>query len=175
MALIYSIWLGQYIRAVGAPPFLCFEYHWINVRFNGWLHLLDYIEPSTATQLIADFFQFLFACQQWHVFSYETNEKDYIYIELCGSNREIIYDNDRYKNNPIKDFVTNPRHWLDQFKYGIFMYGVWFVLLIVYLAGTIRISSLGLGYLIACFYLLLYGQNLLTKDTNMIKLYVNYY
>ena len=43
------------------------------------------------------------------------------------------------------------------------MYGAWSVLSIVYLAGTTRISLLGLGYLIACFYFLWYGQDFLTK------------
>jgi hypothetical protein len=55
------------------------------------------------------------------------------------------------------------------------MYGVWSVLSIVYLAGTTRISLLGLGYLIACFYFLWYGQDFLTKQvTVMLRLYVIY-
>lgn len=91
------------------------------------------------------------------------NEKNQAFVQAGGSNREIIHDVDIYKNNPTWDFVTNRRHWLDQIKYAIFMYGVWSVLSIVYLAGTTRISLLGLGYLIACFYFLWYGQDFLTK------------
>jgi hypothetical protein len=54
------------------------------------------------------------------------------------------------------------------------MYGAWIVLSIVYLAGTTRISLLGLGYLVACFYFLWYGQDFLTKRiTVMFRLYVN--
>ena len=117
---------------------------------------------------LADFFQFLFACQQWRVFKYESNEKDRIYIEAGGSNREIIYDNDVYKDNPTWDFVINKRHWLDHIKYAIFMYGAWSVLSIVYLAGTTRISLLGLGYLIACFYFFWYGQDFLTKKVTVM-------
>jgi hypothetical protein len=105
---------------------------------------------------------------------YETSDKDRVYAEAGGSNREIIYDDDVYKNNPTWDFVTNKRHWLDQIKYAIFMYGAWSVLSIVYLAGTTRISLLGLGYLIACFYFLWYGQDFLTKKvTVMLRLYVD--
>ncbi len=130
-----------------------------------YLYILKYF--------LADFFQFLFACQQWRVFVYETNEKDRVYAEAGGSNREIIYDDDVYKNNPTWDFVTNQRHLLDNIKYAIFMYGAWSVLSIVYLAGTTRISLLGLGYLIACFYFLWYGQDFLTKRVAaMIRLYV---
>ncbi len=122
---------------------------------------------------LADFFLFLFVCLQWRVFKHESNEKDRVYIEAGGSNREIIHDEDVYKDNPTWDFVINKRHWLDQIKYAIFMYGAWTVLSIVYLAGTTRISLLGLGYLIACFYFLWYGQDFLTKRVAlMLRLYV---
>jgi len=124
---------------------------------------------------LADFFLFLFVCLQWRVFKYESNEKDRVYIEAGGSNREIIHDEDVYKDNPTWDFVINKRHWLDQIKYAIFMYGAWSVLSIVYLAGTTRISLLGLGYLVACFYFFWYGQDFLTKRvTVMLRLYVNW-
>ncbi|CAF3346333.1 unnamed protein product [Rotaria sp. Silwood1] len=166
--------LLQYLSAVGAPPILCFEYPWTNVNIKGWpqlknwLYLPDYVDQPLATQLITDFFQFLFACQQWRVFAYEANEKYHVYTDAGGSNREIIYDDDVYKNNPTWDFVTNKRHWFDHIKYAIFMYGVWCVLAILYLAGTTRISLLGLGYLIACFYFLWYGQDFLTKRVTMM-------
>ncbi|CAF4436366.1 unnamed protein product, partial [Rotaria sp. Silwood2] len=189
IAVFYAIWLGlflissrrfikriwfiyiffqivlfslQYMSAVGAPPFLCFEYSWTNVNIQGWsqlkrwLYLPDYIDSPEATHLFTDFFQFLFSCQQWHVFGYETNEKYRVYTDAGGSNREIIYDYNIYKNNPTWDFVTTKRHMLDRIKYAIFMYGRWIVLSIVYLAGITRISLFGLGYLIACFYFLWY-------------------
>ncbi|CAF1290556.1 unnamed protein product, partial [Rotaria sordida] len=211
IAVLYSMWLGlflissrriiqriwpiyiffliisfpiQYMSAVGAPPFLCFNYPWANIKINGWvqlkrwLFLPDYTNPPIATQLIADFFQLLFACQQWRVFKYETNEKDRIYIQAGGSNNEIINENDLYKDNPTWDFVMNKRHWFDQIKYAIFMYGAWVVLSIVYLAGITRISLLGLGYLVACFYFFWYGQDFLTKQvTVMLRIwtYLIYY
>ncbi|CAF0821922.1 unnamed protein product [Adineta steineri] len=174
----------QYMSIVGAPPLLCFNYPWTNLNFDGWPQLRrwfvlpDYFNPPVATQLIADFFQLLFACQQLRVFKYESSEKDSKFIETGGSNREIIYDDDIYKDNPTWDFVINKRHWLDQIKYAIFMYGAWIVLSIVYLAGTTRISLLGLGYLIACFYFFWYGQDFLTKRvTVMLRVwsYLVYY
>lgn len=79
-----------------------------------------------------------------------------------------------YQNNPTWDFITNKRHWWDHIKHAIFMYGAWIVLAIVYLAGTTRISLFGLGYLIASFYFLWYGQDFLTKRVAyMLRLYVN--
>ncbi|CAF4345798.1 unnamed protein product, partial [Rotaria sp. Silwood2] len=208
IAVFYAIWLGlflissrrfikriwfiyiffqivlfslQYMSAVGAPPFLCFEYSWTNVNIQGWsqlkrwLYLPDYIDSPEATHLFTDFFQFLFSCQQWHVFGYETNEKYRVYTDAGGSNREIIYDYNIYKNNPTWDFVTTKRHMLDRIKYAIFMYGRWIVLSIVYLAGITRISLFGLGYLIACFYFLWYAHDFLTKRVTVIFRLWNYF
>ena len=120
--------------------------------------------PSSS----ADFFLFLFACQQWRIFVYEMTDSNHPFVVAGGSNREIFHDENMYKNNPTWDFVTNRRHWLDQIKYAVFMYGVWSVLSIVYLAGTTRISLLGLGYLVACFYFLWYGQDFLTKPVSVM-------
>lgn len=120
---------------------------------------------------LGDFFQLLFACQQWRVFKYEANTKD-PYVKAGGLNCEIIYDKDQDRKNRTWDFVMYRRHWFDQFKYIIFMYSAWTVLSIVYLAGTTRISLLGLGYLIACFYFFWYGQDFLTKQVAvMLRMY----
>ena len=160
------------------------DYPWNDTGIVGWtqlkrwLFLPDYENPASTRQLMADFFQFLFACQQWRVFHYESKDKDRVYVENGGSNREIIYDADVYKGNRTWDFVINKRHWLDRIKYAVFMYGAWIVLSIVYLAGITRISLLGLGYIIACFYFFWYGQDFLTKQvTVMLKLwgYLIYY
>lgn len=100
-------------------------------------------------------------------------DENHPFVVAAGSNREIIHDEDTYKNNTTWDFVTIRRNWVDQLKYIVFMYGVWSVLSIVYLAGTTRISLLGLGYLVACFYFLWYGQDFLTKHvTVMIRSFV---
>ncbi|CAF1302563.1 unnamed protein product, partial [Didymodactylos carnosus] len=174
----------QYMIVVGPPPFLCFRYWWSHVSFDGWpqlkrwLYLPDYVNPPSAQQLIADFFQLLCASQQWRVFVHENNEKDSVFTDAGGSNREIIYDKDLYVDNPAWDYVMKKRHWLDQLKYIVFMYGCWTVLAIAYLAGTTRISLLGLGYLISCFYFLWYGQEFLTKPIlKLIKMwnYLIYY
>lgn len=50
-------------------------------------------------------------------------------------------------------------------KVAIFRYLFWLVLVVVFVAGATRISIFGLGYLLACFYLLLFGTTLLQKDT----------
>lgn len=48
-------------------------------------------------------------------------------------------------------------------KVCVFRYLFWFVLVIVFVAGANRISIFGLGYLMACFYLLLCGTAMLRR------------
>lgn len=50
-------------------------------------------------------------------------------------------------------------------KVAVFRYLFWLVLVVVFVTGATRISVFGLGYLLACFYLLLFGTSLLQKDT----------
>lgn len=48
-------------------------------------------------------------------------------------------------------------------KVVVFRYLFWFVLVVVFITGATRISIFGLGYLLACFYLLLFGTAMLSK------------
>lgn len=50
-------------------------------------------------------------------------------------------------------------------KVAVFRYLFWLVLVVVFITGATRISVFGLGYLLACFYLLLFGTTLLQKGT----------
>lgn len=95
------------------------------------------------------------------VFKHENEESEL--LMLTGSNREIIYDTEPYKDNPYHDFVSKFKSYLDNIKFVIYMYSYWFVLAMVFLAGTNRISILCMGYVILCFFFLWYGQNFLTK------------
>jgi len=55
------------------------------------------------------------------------------------------------------------RSYLDMAKVVVFRYLFWFVLVVVFITGATRISLFGLGYLLACFYLLLFGTAMLRK------------
>lgn len=50
-------------------------------------------------------------------------------------------------------------------KVAVFRYLFWLVLVVVFVTGATRVSVFGLGYLLACFYLLLFGTSLLQKHT----------
>lgn len=61
--------------------------------------------------------------------------------------------------------LSTPSHrsYLDMVKVVVFRYLFWFVLVVVFITGATRISLFGLGYLLACFYLLLFGTAMLRK------------
>lgn len=50
-------------------------------------------------------------------------------------------------------------------KVLVFRYLFWFVLSVVFITGATRISVFGLGYLLACFFFLLFGTRLLVKPS----------
>ena len=56
-------------------------------------------------------------------------------------------------------------------KVIIFSYLFWFVLTIIFITGTTRISIFCMGYLVACFYFLLFGGDLLLKPIRSILRY----
>lgn len=63
------------------------------------------------------------------------------------------------------------RSYLDMSKVIIFSYLFWFVLTIIFITGTTRISIFCMGYLVACFYFLLFGGDLLLKPIKSILRY----
>lgn len=48
-------------------------------------------------------------------------------------------------------------------KVLVFRHLFWFVLSVVFITGATRISVFGLGYLLACFFFLLFGTHFLVK------------
>lgn len=57
------------------------------------------------------------------------------------------------------------RSYLDMAKVLVFRHFFWFVLSVVFITGSTRISVFGLGYLLACFFFLLFGTQLLGKPS----------
>lgn len=67
--------------------------------------------------------------------------------------------------------VSLSRLYLDTFMVVIFSYPFWFVLTIIFITGMTRISIFCMGYVVACFYFLLFGGNLLLKPIKSILCY----
>lgn len=172
----------QYVGTLGLPPVLCYQYPWskwnqtepFNIlnRLRIWLFLPDYSNPPAEFKLMADFFQIFFVWLQLNVFNLELNKNNKISVELIesngGKNNEIVYEDPFSRENPFHDFVSKTRNYLDKLKYGICMYSYWFVLAIVFLTGTNRISILCMGYVILSFIFLWMGQTFLMRPLDKL-------
>ncbi|OWK16031.1 hypothetical protein Celaphus_00004046 [Cervus elaphus hippelaphus] len=159
--------LYQYLLCLGVPPALCIDYPWrwsravpMNSALIKWLYLPDFFSAPNATNLISDFLLLLCASQQWQVFSAERTEE---WRHMAGVNTDRL-EPLRGEPNPVPNFI-HCRSYLDMLKVAVFRYLFWLVLVVVFITGATRISVFGLGYLLACFYLLLFGTSLQQKDT----------
>ncbi|MGH0140400.1 UNVERIFIED_CONTAM: hypothetical protein FKN15_042819 [Acipenser sinensis] len=163
----------QYFICIGIPPAACKDYPW---RFQGsgmdsnvikWLYFPDFHTSPNSVFLVYDFMLLLCASLQREVF--EDENKAAVRI-LAGDNVEICRDLDAAsfsQHNPVPDFI-HCRSYLDMLKVAMFSYLFWFVLTIIFITGTTRISIFCMGYLVACFYFLLFGGGLLLKPIKVI-------
>lgn len=60
------------------------------------------------------------------------------------------------------------RSYLDMAKVFVFSYFFWLVLCLVFITGTTRINIFCLGYLVACFYFMLFGDTVLLQPVRYI-------
>ncbi|XP_035475570.1 piezo-type mechanosensitive ion channel component 2 isoform X5 [Scophthalmus maximus] len=170
----------QYVLCIGFPPAACQEYPWrrpfSNMDSNvvKWLFLPDHLTPPNPLFLLYDFLLLLGASLQLQVFEEELQSSVQI---LAGDNSELDGDDGqicdlirRLRLNTVPDFMLC-RSYLDMMKVIIFCYMFWFVLTIIFITGTTRISIFCMGYLVACFYFLLVGGDLLLKPVKSILVY----
>uniref|UniRef100_A0AAR2JWG6 Piezo-type mechanosensitive ion channel component n=1 Tax=Pygocentrus nattereri TaxID=42514 RepID=A0AAR2JWG6_PYGNA len=163
------------VNVIGIPPAACKDYPW---RFPNstcsnvikWLYLPDFHTKPNSKFLLYDFMLLLSASLQRQVFDEENKAAVRL---LAGDNVEICRDLDAASfsvHNPVPDFI-HCRSYLDMFKVIVFSYLFWFVLTIIFITGTTRISIFCMGYLVACFYFLLFGGELLLKPIKKILHY----
>ncbi|XP_074501554.1 piezo-type mechanosensitive ion channel component 1 isoform X2 [Sebastes fasciatus] len=158
----------QYLLCVGIPPALCIDYPWrwntpvlINSALIKWISLPDFYTVPHSKNLIADFVLLMCASQQWKVFECEHTEE---WMVLAGENTDDPEPMEGRLFNPAPNFI-NCRSYLDMAKVLVFRHHFWFVLSVVFITGATRISVFGLGYLLACFFFLLFGTQLLVKSS----------
>lgn len=60
------------------------------------------------------------------------------------------------------------RSYLDMLKLFAFSYFFWLVLCLIFITGTTRINIFCLGYLVACFYFMLFGGTLLLQPVQYV-------
>uniref|UniRef100_A0A8C1V2X4 Piezo-type mechanosensitive ion channel component 1-like n=1 Tax=Cyprinus carpio TaxID=7962 RepID=A0A8C1V2X4_CYPCA len=158
----------QYVLCVGIPPALCIDYPWrwrtsvtIHSALVKWIYLPDFYTIPNSRNLISDFLLLICASQQWAVFE---NEKKEEWMVMGGENKDKPDPMEDMPFNPAPNFI-NCRSYLDMAKVLVFRYMYWFVLSVVFVTGATRISVFGLGYLMACFFFLLFGTRLLIKPS----------
>ncbi|XP_010637331.1 piezo-type mechanosensitive ion channel component 2 isoform X4 [Fukomys damarensis] len=166
----------QYLVCIGVPPAPCRDYPWrlkgadFNDNIIKWLYFPDFIVRPNPVFLVYDFMLLLCASLQRQIF--EDENKAAVRI-MAGDNVEICMNLDAAsfsQHNPVPDFI-HCRSYLDMSKVIIFSYLFWFVLTIIFITGTTRISIFCMGYLVACFYFLLFGGDLLLKPIRSILRY----
>ncbi|XP_075441496.1 piezo-type mechanosensitive ion channel component 2 isoform X3 [Ascaphus truei] len=166
----------QYFICIGIPPAPCKDYPWRHPGANftsnliKWLYFPDFIVRPNPLFLVYDFLLLICASLQREVF--EDENKAAVRI-MAGDNVEICMNLDAAsfsQHNPVPDFI-HCRSYLDMCKVIMFSYLFWFVLTIIFITGTTRISIFCMGYLVACFYFLLFGGDLLLKPIKIILRY----
>ncbi|XP_072918459.1 piezo-type mechanosensitive ion channel component 2 [Hemitrygon akajei] len=162
----------QYLLCLGIPPSFCKDYPWrsslgLSSNLIKWLYLPDFIRRPNPMFLVYDFMLLLYASNQWQVF--EDENKGAVRL-LAGENTEIGRSLDTATVSqyiPVANFL-HCRCYLDMLKVVVFSYLFWFVLCLIFITGTSRISIFCMGYLVACFYFLLSGGQLLLKPVRVI-------
>ncbi|KAL2085458.1 hypothetical protein ACEWY4_018778 [Coilia grayii] len=166
----------QYLVCIGIPPSACSDYPWrapsssMDSNVVKWLYFPDFHTRPNPLFLLYDFMLLLGVSLQRHVFEEENEAAVHL---VAGDNVEICQDLDAAsfsQHNPVPDFI-HCRSYLDMLKVIMFSYLFWFVLTIIFITGTTRISIFCMGYLVACFYFLLFGGELLLKPIKSILHY----
>uniref|UniRef100_A0A8C9WR46 Piezo-type mechanosensitive ion channel component n=1 Tax=Scleropages formosus TaxID=113540 RepID=A0A8C9WR46_SCLFO len=143
-----SLMVIQYLLCVGIPPALCY----------GMIKDIS----SSFCQLFVLFFSLddhiLLLCSslQWQVFQDENRAAVRL---LAGENVEIIL---------FQGSFSLHRSYLDMVKVFVFSYFFWLVLSLIFITGTTRINIFCMGYLVACFYFMLFGGNLLMQPVRYL-------
>ncbi|XP_036388553.1 piezo-type mechanosensitive ion channel component 2 [Megalops cyprinoides] len=163
----------QYLLCIGVPPALCYDYPWrtssqaLTSNLIKWLYLPDFAMRPNPVFLIYDHFLLLCCSLQWQVFEEENRAAVRL---LAGDNVEISRSLDPGSLSqyiPVSNFL-HCRSYLDMVKVFVFSYFFWLVLCLIFITGTTRINVFCLGYLVACFYFMLFGGSLLLRPVRYI-------
>ncbi|KAJ8302543.1 hypothetical protein KUTeg_018939 [Tegillarca granosa] len=162
----------QFLLRLGFPLGLCLEYPWdghsyVDRNLEKWLFLPDYEYPQNAFKFVADFFQLLFVCLQWQVFRKEKSDNMENYGG--GDNQDILPEVEGNTPIPVEDFTSSIDSYLDVIKFAIFVYLFWVTLFIVFITGTARINIFSMGYVIAVFCFMWYGQEFILLPLRKIR------
>ncbi|KAE8293253.1 Piezo-type mechanosensitive ion channel component 2 Protein FAM38B [Larimichthys crocea] len=163
----------QYVLCIGIPPAFCADYPWrtavhpLTSNVIKWFYLPDFAMRPNPSFIFYDHLLLLCSSLQWQVFEEENRAAVRL---LAGDNVEISRSLDPCSFNqfiPVNNFL-HCRCYLDMVKVFVFSYFFWLVLCLIFITGTTRINIFCLGYLVACFYFMLFGGSVLMQPVKYI-------
>ncbi|KAK5599952.1 hypothetical protein CRENBAI_012981 [Crenichthys baileyi] len=163
----------QYLLCIGIPPAFCVDYPWrtaaqpLSSNVIKWFYLPDFAMRPNPSFIFYDHLLLLCSSLQWQVF---VEENRAVVRLLAGDNVEISRSLDPCSFNqfiPVDNFL-HCRSYLDMVKVFVFSYFFWLVLCLIFITGTTRINIFCLGYLVACFYFMLFGGSVLMQPVRYI-------
>ncbi|XP_076734493.1 piezo-type mechanosensitive ion channel component 2 [Maylandia zebra] len=163
----------QYLLCIGIPPAFCVDYPWrtavhpLSSNVIKWFYMPDFAMRPNPLFIFYDYLLLLCSSLQWHVFEEENRAAVRL---LAGDNVEISRSLDPCSFNqfiPVDNFL-HCRCYLDMVKVFVFSYFFWLVLCLIFITGTTRINIFCLGYLVACFYFMLFGGSVLMQPVRYI-------
>uniref|UniRef100_A0A8C7YMW5 Piezo-type mechanosensitive ion channel component n=1 Tax=Oryzias sinensis TaxID=183150 RepID=A0A8C7YMW5_9TELE len=163
----------QYLLCIGIPPAFCVDYPWrtavkpLTSNVIKWFYLPDFAMRPNPSFIFYDHLLLLCSSLQWQVFVEENRAAVRL---LAGDNVEISRSLDPCSFNqfiPVDNFL-HCRCYLDMVKVFVFSYFFWLVLCLIFITGTTRINIFCLGYLVACFYFMLFGSSVLMQPVRYI-------
>ncbi|XP_034065209.1 piezo-type mechanosensitive ion channel component 2 [Gymnodraco acuticeps] len=163
----------QYLLCIGIPPAVCVDYPWrtalrpLTSNIIKWFYLPDFAMSPDPLFIFYDHLLLLCSSLQWQVFEEENRAAVRL---LAGDNVEISRSLDSSSCNsfiPVDNFL-HCRCYLDMAKVFVFSYFFWLVLCLIFITGTTRINIFCLGYLVACFYFMLFGGSVLLQPVRYI-------
>ncbi|XP_053705319.1 piezo-type mechanosensitive ion channel component 2 [Synchiropus splendidus] len=163
----------QYLLCIGIPPAFCVDYPWrtavqpLTSNVIKWFYLPDFAMKPNPSFIFYDHLLLLCSSLQWQVFEEENRAAVRL---LAGDNVEISRSLDPCSFNkfiPVNNFL-HCRCYLDMVKVFVFSYFFWLVLCLIFITGTTRINIFCLGYLVACFYFMLFGGSVLMQPVRYI-------
>ncbi|XP_015233211.1 PREDICTED: piezo-type mechanosensitive ion channel component 2-like [Cyprinodon variegatus] len=163
----------QYLLCIGIPPAFCVDYPWrtatqpLSSNVIKWFYLPDFAMRPNPSFIFYDHLLLLCSSLQWQVFLEENRAAVRL---LAGDNVEISRSLDPCSFNqfiPVDNFL-HCRSYLDMVKVFVFSYFFWLVLCLIFITGTTRINIFCLGYLVACFYFMLFGGSVLMQPVRYI-------
>ncbi|KAL1505850.1 hypothetical protein ABEB36_005313 [Hypothenemus hampei] len=137
------------------------------LRLQQFCHLPNMAHPPVKEKISNDFILLLIMSRQWFGFKRET--KGNSQYSSAGNNESVIHLIDEPDlNNPIPDFTTYVKTYLDAST--MFLFRGWFYLSLIatFLAGTMRPSLYSFGFILLASVILWEGSDIFLRPPNKI-------